>query len=217
MNANGSSIRGSELLTVSQRQLVMARPLRLNDDLTECALADLAGDIDELQTLAGSQLERPRAARREIERTRGAFRPRTLRIELAQLRSAENTFRSYEQALGICLHDISRGAASVDSFRALKNEYTDILRLQHGISAALIAGSDWQSPVFEGAGHPTAGRHSGEVTEHFDDYKRDRHPGARCFEESYLKEYVDAPAGTRARRSSANRSMLQPGTRTYAC
>ena len=177
----------------------MAWPLRLGDDLEECALADLADDIDELQYLAESQLQRLRAARLEIERTRSGWRPRTLRTELAQLLSAENTYRDYEQALGTCRHDILRGAAGVDQLRALKHEYADLLRLQQGISAALIAGSDWQSPVFDGAGYPTAGRHAGAVIEHFDDYKRDRHPGARSFEKRYLQEYIDAPAGLELR------------------
>ena len=173
----------------------MALPLRQSDDLARCALADLADDIDELQYLAGSQLRRLRAARLQTRRMRHAFQARTLRTELAQLLSAENTFRSYEQALGTCLYEITRGTACVDGLRAIKNEYADLLRLQQGISAALIAGSDWQSPVFDGAGYPTAGRHSGVVVEHVDDYKRDRHPSARTFEERYLREYVAAPDG----------------------
>ena len=173
----------------------MALRFRARDDLAERTLADLADDIDELRSLAKSQLQRLRAARLEIEKSRGGFRPRTLRTELAQLRSAEDTFRSYEQTLGDCSRDVSRSVVSIDRLRAVKSEYADLLRLQQGISAALIAGSDWQSPVFEGAGYPTAGRHNGNVVEHVDDYKRDRHPGERSFEASYLREYVDATHG----------------------
>ena len=187
--------KAAELPELGGRQKGMARPLRLGDDLDERALADLADDIDELQYLAGSQLQRLRTARLEIERTQSAFRPRTLRTELAQLRSAENTFRDYEQVLGTCLHDILRGVGGVERLRAVKNEYADLLRLQQGISSALITGSDWQSPAFDGAGYPTAGRHAGVITEHHDDYKRDRHPGAQSFEQNYLREYVDAPTG----------------------
>jgi cystathionine beta-lyase/cystathionine gamma-synthase len=181
------------------RHIGMGLPLRVRDDLRDCALADLADDLDELHQLAQSRLQRLRSARCELEKARRGFLPRTFRTELAQLRSAEETFTSYERALSDWLYDMSRGAVPVDHLRRVKSEYADLLRLQQGVTAALIAGSDWQSPVIEGAGYPTAGRHSGEVTEHLDDYKRDRHPGARSLEESYLREYVDVPAGLEVR------------------
>jgi len=173
--------------------------LRVSGDLVDCALEDLTDDVHELFHLANGQLRRLRTARREIEGARRAIRPRTFRTELAQLHSAESTFSTYVRDLGDCLAEARRRAVPIDRLRRVKFEYADLLRLQHGIASALMVGSDWQSPVFEGSGLPTAGRLLGAVTEHLDDYKRDRHPQARTFEDGYLREYVDVPAGLEAR------------------
>jgi cystathionine beta-lyase/cystathionine gamma-synthase len=177
----------------------MAQRTSARADVVAGALHDLTEDIDELCSLMASELHRLRSARSAIENARHAYRRRTYVTELAQLRSAEDVFYSYARDLREHLHEARRRRATVDRLRKVKSEYADLLRLQQGISAALAVGSDWQSPVFEGSGHPTAGRHSGSVTEHLDDYKRDRHPQASAFEASYLREYVDVPPGFNVR------------------
>lgn len=177
----------------------MAQRTPARPNVTAGALDDLIEDIDEIRSLTASQLHRLRSARSAVEGARHAYRRRTFVTELAQLRSAEDVFHSYAGDLLDHLHEARRRRATVDRLRRVKSEYADLLRLQQGVSAALTVGSDWQSPVFQSSGHPTAGRHSGSVTEHLDDYKRDRHPQARTFEESYLHEYVDVPPGIEVR------------------
>jgi cystathionine beta-lyase/cystathionine gamma-synthase len=171
----------------------VSQRVRPRIDLSAIALADLTDDIDELVHLAAGELLRLRRAQFEVERARHAYLRRTLVTELAQLRSAETTFCAYSRDLRARLTDARRGRTSIQQLRRVKSEYTDLIRLQQTVVAALTVGSDWHSPVFEHSGHPTAGRHSGFVTEHVDDYKRDRHPQARALEESYLREYVETP------------------------
>jgi cystathionine beta-lyase/cystathionine gamma-synthase len=65
--------------------------------------------------------------------------------------------------------------------------------------AAAITATDWQSPSFGHSVRSTAGRWTGRVTEHVDDYKRDRHHDAAEFELAFLREYVDAPPGVDVR------------------
>ncbi|MGH2787753.1 MAG: PLP-dependent transferase [Actinomycetota bacterium] len=185
---------------VTQARLIdMSQRIRPLENITAVALDDLTEDVDELYQLATSALHRLRCARAEVERARHSYARRTLTTELAQLRSAEEVFSSYACDIRDCLHEARRHRLSVDRLRQVKSEFADLLRLQQGVAAGLTVGSDWQSPLFAHSGHPTAGRHSGSVTEHFDDYKRDRHPQARAFEESYLREYVDVPSGLAVR------------------
>ena len=56
-----------------------------------------------------------------------------------------------------------------------------MLRTETALLAALAVAADWQSPWFG-------------VTPHVDDYKRDRYAAAAAYEESFRREYVDAPA-----------------------
>ncbi len=69
------------------------------------------------------------------------------------------------------------------------------LRTARSVAAACITAADWQSPSFAHSVHPQAGRFRGRVTEHHDDYRRDRHDDAARFEAAFLHEYVDHPAG----------------------
>lgn len=173
----------------------MAHLIRGRLELTAKALDDLTDDIDELCCLTASNLQRLRSARSELERARRSYRHPTYETEKAQLRSAEEVFSSYSRDLRGWVQEARGEGATVERLRQVKNEYADLLRLQQGIAAALTVGSDWQSPAFEYSGHLTAGRHSGSIREHLDDYKRDRHLQAREFEKSYLWEYVDIPPG----------------------
>jgi cystathionine beta-lyase/cystathionine gamma-synthase len=72
-----------------------------------------------------------------------------------------------------------------------KRIYADLVRTHQAVAASLITSSDWQSPSFLHAVRSMAGRYTGRITEHVDDYKRDRHGDAAAFEEAYLREYVD--------------------------
>ncbi|CAN5534397.1 hypothetical protein BH24ACT26_BH24ACT26_22860 [soil metagenome] len=85
--------------------------------------------------------------------------------------------------------------ADLERLTSLKRNLAELVRALQGRAAWLITGSDWQSPSFGHSMHSAAGRHTGKVTEHVDDYKRDRHPDARLFERAFLREYVDTDAG----------------------
>jgi cystathionine beta-lyase/cystathionine gamma-synthase len=64
-------------------------------------------------------------------------------------------------------------------------------RVLQSTGAALVTSSDWQSPSYEHAVWSMAGRYTGRITEHADDYKRDRHQDAAAYERAYLREYID--------------------------
>jgi cystathionine beta-lyase/cystathionine gamma-synthase len=171
--------------------------MKTTSQLLESTLEDLADDLDELLWLAESDLARLSGARVEVESAASSFRRSTYRTIVAQLSAAEAFCRSHMRASQKLLRSIrTRDRSDVEMLRRARDDLRDSLRTQQGLFAALIVGSDWQSPALLSSRHPTAGRHTGRVTEHHDDYKRDRHPGARAFELSYVKEYVDARPGT---------------------
>ena len=108
-----------------------------------------------------------------------------------------------QQQLVAALHDaataVSPSARAVRALSAERRRLGDLLRFHRTMAAAAIIGTDWQSPSFGHSVRPAAGRFAGRVTEHRDDYRRDRHPDAAAFEAAYLREMVDAPAGTTLR------------------
>jgi cystathionine beta-lyase/cystathionine gamma-synthase len=166
------------------------------EELLRASLADLEWDFDELAHIVDSvrealarNLEDLEAAGRHIRsRTRRALRGEIGRFaavytrygeELQGLRRAARTARPCESLLG--------------RLTEAKAGYADLLRTHHAIAASLATASDWQSPSFLHSVESMAGRHTGKVREHEDDYKRDRHPDAAAFERAYLREYVDNP------------------------
>jgi len=166
--------------------------------MLESSLADLADDFDELAYIARSARDRLSVALGELEQSRPFLRPST-RTALAehaqQLRS--RFARSVDELVTL------RGAAERDTrssallFRLTeqKHAYAELVRTLHGLVGAMVIATDWQSPSFAHAVRSQAGRLTGRITEHHDDYKRDRHADAAEYERAYLDEYVANPSG----------------------
>jgi cystathionine beta-lyase/cystathionine gamma-synthase len=83
----------------------------------------------------------------------------------------------------------------VDRLAQERADLVDVVRTLLSPAAAAATAADWQSPSFGHSVFAQAGRFAGRITEHHDDYRRDRHADASGFEDAYLREYVDHPAG----------------------
>jgi cystathionine beta-lyase/cystathionine gamma-synthase len=167
-------------------------------DLLAESFRDLQEDFDELAALARSTYATLTRAHAEIL-VAGAHVPR------ATIRSLEDEARLLRfryRALISDLRELKQQAGGTGKDPGLlrrlserKVAHADLARSLVARVAALITATDWQSPSIEHSLHSMAGRHTGRVTEHVDDYKRDRHPDADEFEARYLREYVDASEG----------------------
>src|SRR5207247_774839 len=164
--------------------------------LADAALVALQGDFDELAHRASSMRHRIAAAHREIEGAQASFHPATARCALADLaRSAARLTRIEDEAHRLFADAGRPGAGSrLDTLTAGKSSLAEMLRPAITQAAAAIVATDWQSPSFAHAVHSSAGRATGRITEHLDDYQRDRHADAAEFEQAYLREYVDGAA-----------------------
>src|SRR5205085_1233707 len=87
------------------------------------------------------------------------------------------------------------GMGLVGRLAERKRAATEMLRTLRSLAAGAATATDWQSPSFGHSVRPQAGRFGGRVTEHRDDYRRDRHHDAARFEAAWLREYVDRPPG----------------------
>ncbi|MFB3738701.1 MAG: PLP-dependent transferase [Candidatus Velamenicoccus archaeovorus] len=170
-------------------------PDAVTTGVLDTSFLDLAEDFDELASLSGSMSSRLVRTGRELLRARGHLHGDTLDLLEDQLRWFRSTYdRLRREQVGL-RWEAGRGRRSLPLLEGLaerKRAHADHLRSLQSSAAALITASDWQSPSYDHAVSSMAGRHTGRVTEHVDDYKRDRHPDAAAFEQAYLREYVDA-------------------------
>jgi cystathionine beta-lyase/cystathionine gamma-synthase len=165
----------------------------------DAALADLEADLGELSFLCAAAEER--LAGLEAAMTYAC--PYTATRDLVG-RAAASSRRRY-RALGgrvrVLRHEARyapRSRALVDRVTAERASLADRLRVEQALLAGLVAAPDWQSPSFLHSIAPAAGRQTGRIRAHWDDYKRDRHLDAEDYERRYADEMVDGPAGPRA-------------------
>jgi hypothetical protein len=169
----------------------------VEDRLLRGSLADLADDFDEVAALARDARRRLVDAQEEIHRARRAFEPdtrRAVREEIGRRRAEMGSLERSAESLRAAALDATPTARVVDALAAERRRLGDLARIHRTLAAAAITATDWQSPSFAHSVRPAAGRFAGRVTEHHDDYRRDRHADAAAFEAAYLAEYVDAPA-----------------------
>ena len=89
-----------------------------------------------------------------------------------------------------------------------KASLADLLRAERALTAGLVAAADWQSPSFLHSTMPAAGRQSGRIQAHWNDYKRDRHLDGEELERRWVAEMVDGPPGLRALLTTCGMAAL---------
>ena len=73
------------------------------------------------------------------------------------------------------------------------NSSAEKLRELQGITAAILASTDWQSPSYAHSINSKAGSQTGKIDGTINDYKRDRHLDAEQYERAFRASYIDAP------------------------
>lgn len=170
--------------------------------LLEESFRDLADDFDELAHIVGSAESRLGRALEELEACRAHLQPATRELVASELLRIRSRYAGYRRDLFALRDPASTARPSLELLARLarwKRSLADLVRSQQGIVGSLVTATDWQSPSFLHAVHSQAGRHTGRVTEHHDDYKRDRHADAAEFECTFLRECVDNPRGLQLR------------------
>lgn len=161
--------------------------------LLEESFRDLADDFDELAHIVGSAESRLGRALEELEACRAHLQPATRELVASELLRIRSRYAGYRRDLFALRDPAGTARPSLELLARLarwKRSLADLVRSQQGIVGSLVTATDWQSPSFLHAVHSQAGRHTGRVTEHHDDYKRDRHADAAEFECTFLRECV---------------------------
>jgi cystathionine gamma-synthase len=167
--------------------------------LLAAALVDLRADFDERLFLCRGAEAKLAAA--ELELGAACLHEPTRRLLMRQLASSRRRYRATAEAL-CSLRDRVRSEppsrALVDELAAEKASLADLLRAEQALLATLVGAADWQSPSFLHSTVPAAGRQTGRIRPHWNDYKRDRHLDADAYERRYLQAMVDGPPSLRA-------------------
>ncbi|MBI2239041.1 MAG: PLP-dependent transferase [Actinobacteria bacterium] len=176
--------------------------------LTARSLDDLRDALDELVWLDDTLGDRLRAVYQEV--VRAPMPEPVRRFQLRELTRFGASAVKLVRELAVLRRRARRprvAPAEVDRLAEAVRVHAGRTRALRGAAAGVATASDWQSPSFGHSTTPAAGRMSGRVTEHRDDYKRDRHPDAAWFERAYLREYVDRSAELRLRALMTNCGM----------
>jgi cystathionine beta-lyase/cystathionine gamma-synthase len=163
------------------------------------ALADLDADLGELSFLCFAAEER--LAGLEGALADACPHPRTRELLGRASASARRRYRALGGQVRVLRHEARyapRSRSLVDRVTLERASLADRLRVEQALLAGLLAAPDWQSPSFLHSIAPAAGRQTGRIQAHWDDYKRDRHADAEDYERRYVAEMVDEPAGARA-------------------
>ena len=180
----------------------------LEPGLTRAQL-DVADDAGEAAWLIAGSIRRLELLAEAIHESRGAF--------------LEPTQRLYEREIGRRLDRQTELLASIDATAKAaleadahdlpdvvvrRRELRDLVRTEIGLAAAFTLSTDWQSPSSSASLARAAGRHTGAITAHHDDYKRDRHHDAAAFEAAYLAEHPQLVRDARAIMTSCGMSAF---------
>jgi cystathionine beta-lyase/cystathionine gamma-synthase len=168
-------------------------------DALECALADLDADLGELSFLCTAAEER--LALLEAALSTACTHPPTRELLGRAVASARRRYRALGGRLRVLQGEARyapRSRSLVDRVTAERASLADRLRVEQGLLAGLVAAPDWQSPSFLHSLAPAAGRQTGRIRAHWNDYKRDRHVDAEDYERRYVQEMIDGAGGPRA-------------------
>ena len=164
----------------------------------ECALADLDGDLGELSFLCSAAEDRLAGSRPGYP-TRARIRPRVSCSAGPWLRRGAGIAR-WADSVRVVRNEARyapRSRSLVERVTAERASLADRLRVEQALLAGLIGAPDWQSPSFLHSVAPAAGRETGRIRAHWNDYKRDRHADAEAYERRYLEQMIDCPPGLR--------------------
>ena len=170
-----------------------------NAELSQAARRDVLDDLADLAGLASSgcaQLERFGA---QLAAARPDLPESAARLTEGELRALLFRHRRWARQLGELCSEAEAWPASdalTCRLRAEREAHAALLRAQRGRIAAVITATDWQSPSYLHTGHAAAGRFTGQVVAHVNDYKRDRHHDAAAYEAEYLRRFL--PGSPRA-------------------
>jgi cystathionine beta-lyase/cystathionine gamma-synthase len=173
--------------------------LDVSADPFESALADLDGDLGELSFLCSAAEDR--LARLEVQLPDACPNPPTRELLGRAVASARRRYRALGGRVRVVRNEARyapRSRSLVERVTAERASLADRLRAEQALLAGLIGAPDWQSPSFLHSVAPAAGRQTGRIRAHWNDYKRDRHADAEAYERRYLEQMIDRPAGLRA-------------------
>jgi cystathionine beta-lyase/cystathionine gamma-synthase len=195
-----SGVAGKRNVGVAVVSLPAEPPVRVvGADALECALADLEADLDELSFLCSAAEER--LVLLEAALTTACPHPPTRELLGRVVASARRRYRALGGRVRALRNEAQyapRSRSLVERVCAERASLADRLRVEQGLLAGLVAAPDWQSPSFLHSLAPAAGRQTGRIQAHWNDYKRDRHVDAEDYERRYVEEMIDGPAGPRA-------------------
>jgi cystathionine beta-lyase/cystathionine gamma-synthase len=168
-------------------------------ELLECALAELDDDLGELAFLCNAATER--LTRLDAELERACPHPSTRELLGRGVASARRRYRALDAQLRVLRGRARYAPRSWPLLEHIASEraaVADRVRVEQALLTGLLGAPDWQSPSFLHSLTPAAGRQTGRIQAHWDDYKRDRHADAEAYERRYVEEMVDGCADVRA-------------------
>lgn len=176
---------------------------------TRCSVEELTSDLHDLLSVARGMRRTVLERREEVSRC-STIHPATGAEQARLLREQLDGLDTQIEALSNGPGPGAPEGIAVARLQGLKTSHASLLRSRLAAVAGATLASDWNSPSIGHSITSNAGRETGSITSFLDDYKRDRHRLAACYERAWLDEYVDAPSkdGLRALMTSCGMSAF---------
>jgi cystathionine beta-lyase/cystathionine gamma-synthase len=158
------------------------------------SLVDLADDFDDLHCMTSHRITALTRLRDEIE---GGAVPDWVRREVIANVDAHLGADLAASSELTSLIDAADEDGSLTELTRARRRHAETFRTRQGLASGLFVAADWHSPSIAHSVFSNAGRRDGQVRACYDDYKRDRHPDQAGWEQAWLVEMVDNPAGHR--------------------
>ena len=165
-------------------------------ELSRAARQDVLDDLAGLAELARSGCAQLERFGEQLEAARLHLPQRAAQLTEGELRGLLFRHERWARQLDELCGEAAAwpvGDSLTARLREERDAHAAMLRAQRGRIAAVITATDWQSPSYLSAGRSTAGRFTGQVVPHLNDYKRDRHPDAAAYEAEYLRQHLPDP------------------------
>ena len=146
---------------------------------------DLMDDLTELLFLTNSKIKQLHQFLKFLKLNNDSIKPETRSLVLSIATDHTTRFTELSTKISVALKNSVPTAS-------LKHEYADELRTLAGLTGALLASVDWQSPSFLHSQSSQAGAQTGKISATLNDYKRNHNIDAENYEHAFRSEYIDA-------------------------
>lgn len=173
----------------------MVFPTPVENTLLQESVADQQHDLEEICYLLDDGMNRLTLFLRDLRKVKSHIDTGVFQEMITTTQGFRDIYRQHKEIIKTTITTIHRAVPSYTMLmrgQEIIQTNHEFLRSYQARIGALITSTDWQSPSYDHSMHSEAGRQINTIYATINDYKRDQHWDAYRYEQSFLKQYIDA-------------------------